>query len=144
MRLRSTELGLKAVEAIHTALERGGLKPVFVKREWRERHWLDIRSEIFDDQVALYHGSNWSVMALAFETFYGVAATRRSYTVSELIEAVPEFRQFVTYLTKVDPTFPGWEYIDTGLLSANEVMHPRFREKVARYYEQWKLFKAQP
>jgi hypothetical protein len=144
MRLRATEGGLKAVETIHTALERGGLKPVYEKRpEWRKVRWEEIRAEVFDDQVRLDNSSDWSLIALAFEKFYGVKATKRSYTVTELIEAVPEFRQFVTYLTKVDPSFPGWEYTYIGLLRRDQVLHPRFKEKIARYYEQWKRFKAE-
>jgi hypothetical protein len=42
-------------------------------------------------------------------------------------------------LTEVDPFFPSWEYALTG---SDEVFHPRFRRKMARYYEQWQRFKA--
>lgn len=143
MRLRATEVGEKAIETIHRAVERGGLKPVHTTREELESLWKQVSAEVFNDEVAIHNGSHWSVIAMALEKFYGVHATKRYNSTPEivLIEAIPEMRRFVTYLTKVDPFFPSWEY--TFLGGSEEVMHPRFKQKVARYYEQWKKFKAE-
>lgn len=143
MRLRTSELGRQAIDAIHRALERGGLKPDLEKREYREDTWKQLSAEFFNDEFMLHDGSNWAITALAFEQFYGEQTTKRYYTVQELIEAKPEIRQFVTYLTQVDPYFPSWEYVYVSSLSQDEVLHPRFKAKMARYHEYWKRFKAQ-
>ena len=60
-----------------------------------------------------------------------------------LIEASAEMRTFASYLTKADPSYPSWEYTYIGDVLWAPVMHPRFKQKIARYYEQWKQFKAQ-
>jgi hypothetical protein len=57
-------------------------------------------------------------------------------------EFTPEGRQFVAYLTKTDPYFPSWEFACPGTLE-DYAMHPRFRAKLARYYEQWRCFKSE-
>lgn len=143
MRLRSKLVGREAIESIHRALERGNLKPVFTAREAREKAWRELSARFFNDEVEIHHGSWWAVIALAFEKFYGVKATEQYNTTPEihLIEAAPEMRQFVAYLTEVDPFFPSWEYTYVGP-AADGTLHARFREKVARYYEHWKRFKA--
>jgi hypothetical protein len=111
VRLRALEVGRKAIEAIHRAIEKGGLKPTYGERKDREQLWEEIKAQVFNDEFPLHHGSTLSIIALAFEKFYGEKITKRLYTVQELIEAPPEMRQFVTYLTKMDRFFPSWEYI---------------------------------
>jgi hypothetical protein len=142
MRLRATELGRRAIEAIRLALERGELKPFLTKRESREEEWKHLSAELFDDAIAFHNFSNWAAVALAFEKFYGERTVHRYYTVQEIIAPKQEMQQFVTYLTKVDPYFPSWEYTYYKFLSQDEVLHPRFKAKMARYHEYWKRFKA--
>lgn len=144
MRLRSAEAGRMAVAAIQRALERGGLKPVYTKRSERENYWRKIASEVFDDNLPLDNQSDWALYALALERFYGVKATNQCYTTPELriIEAKPELRPFIAFLTASDPFFPSWEYTDVGW-GWEEVLHPRFRQKVARLYEKWREFNSQ-
>jgi len=40
---------------------------------------------------------------------------------------------FISYLTRIDPTFPSWEFPSAG--SEDDMLHPKFREKLARYHE---------
>ena len=141
MRLRATETGRLAINSIHRALERGGLKPVYTSKAQRDRLWEQISSEVFQDAVAINHASSWSVVAMALEEFYKINLTKRSYTVQPIIEALPEIREFVTYLTAVDPYFPSWEFTSTGD-PRDDVFNSRFKEKMARYYGEWKRFKS--
>ena len=142
MRLRRTEIGRKAIEAIHKAVERGDLKPVHTTKEARDSLWRQLSDGIFNDRVPIHQSSEWSIIAMALEKFYGVKSTKRYYTVQQIIEATPEMQDFVSYLTKVDPYFPSWEYTYVGD-ARDEILHPRFKQKIARYYEQWKRFKAE-
>ena len=143
MRLRATEAGRQAIEAVRRALERGRMKPVYTTREEREKYWQWFSAKVLGDDIDTSHHSRWSVIALALQKFYGVKATVQSYTTPTIhvIQASPEMRQFVTYLTKVDPFFPSWEY--TYATGDDETLHPRFTQKIERFYEQWKKFKAQ-
>jgi len=46
--------------------------------------------------------------------------------------AIPLRRPFIAYLTEIDPTFPSWEFPSTT--GDSDVLHPRFKEKIARYH----------
>jgi hypothetical protein len=46
----------------------------------------------------------------------------------------------VSFVTEVDPFFPSWEY---NYFGDDEIMHPYYKQRIARYYEQWKRFKAE-
>ena len=46
---------------------------------------------------------------------------------------------FITFLTNTDPNFPSWEYTFCGNRS-QEVFHPWFKLKTARYFEQWRRY----
>jgi hypothetical protein len=144
VRLRGIEEGRKAIESVRKALERGGLKPVYRTRKSREELWEWFSREVFNDEFELHHGSSWSLIAIALERFYGVKGTKRYNTAPGIlvIEAVPHMRQFIAYLSKIDPYFPSWEYTYIGS-PRDECLHPRFKQKIARYYEQWKRFEAE-
>jgi hypothetical protein len=141
MRLRGTAIGREAIEAVRRAVEKGGLKPVNITRQEREDHWKWFSTLVFDDEVPFLGGSEWIGISIAFEVLYGVKVTRRYNTTPKIqvINVIPEMRQFVTYLTQVDPFFPSWEYTYFG---NDGVMHPHYKQKIARYYEQWKRFKG--
>jgi hypothetical protein len=142
VRLRGIKVGREAIEAIQRALAKGNLKPTYNDREAAQWIWRRWSAEFYRDDFYLHNGSEWALLALAFEKFYGEPATKRhrNWPTVELIEAKPEMRQFITYLTDVDPFFPGWEYSLAGANS--QVLHPLFRKKIERYYEYWKRFKA--
>lgn len=141
MRLRATENGQKAIEAIHRALEQGGLKPFYRTEEAREKLWRWVYARVFDDEADIFDGT-W---ALALKQLYGVPLELGSGQLGDTTfssKTLPELRRFATYLTKVDPFFPSWEFTYVGSTS-DIVLHPRFKAKMARYYEYWKRFKAE-
>jgi hypothetical protein len=142
MRLRATEMGRQAIEVMRKALERGNLKPVYAKREERERLWKEMSATVLNDEVTVDPMSQWTLYARAFAAFFGDRTALKARPGFKYGEAVPEMRQFVTYLTEVDPYFPSWEYFSFGGGAPEEVLHPRFKVKMARYYEPWKRFQA--
>lgn len=58
-----------------------------------------------------------------------------------ITHSLPEVKRFIAYLTEIDPSFPGWEFTYVGD-TRDAMLHPKFRAKMARYYEHWKQFKA--
>jgi hypothetical protein len=91
----------------------------------------------YDSNSELY------VIALAFEHFYNEPLVVRKQ-IGEIRQeyACPKLRKFVTYLTGIDPNFPSWEYSYSGFYAVTQVVHPAFKKKMARYYEEWKKFKG--
>lgn len=143
VRLRAIDGGRAAVAAIRRALDGGRLKPIYAKRTERENYWRKISAQVFDDDLPLDNQSDWALYALALERFYGVHATNQYCTVPDvrIVEARQDFRPFLTFLTTSDPYFPSWEYTDVGW-GWDEVLHPRFKQKVARIYEEWREFNS--
>jgi hypothetical protein len=140
VRLRGTEAGRRAVEAVRRALERGGLKPSFGSRKERERVWREISAQVFDDELSAHFNIALGVYIQGLEHLYGADVICRRGERRQ--DFCPEVRQFVTYLSKVDPYFPSWEYADRPP-ATSELLEPRFKAKVARYHEQWKNFEAE-
>jgi hypothetical protein len=79
--------------------------------------------------------------ATALKQMYGVPLALDN-SEAFLSRTLPELRRFVSFLTEVDPYFPSWEFTFVGDMS-DTMLHPRFKVKMARYYEQWKRFKAE-
>jgi len=144
MRLRGTEVGRRAIETMRRALERGGLKPVYKNRESREELWKTISSEVLYDS----DDSEWKVYGFMVEKLHGVQTTipgsgyNPALSGMGLPQATDEWRRFRTYLTEIDPYYPSWEYTHIGM-TYDEALHPRMREKIARYFEYWKRFQAE-
>jgi hypothetical protein len=141
MRLRTNDIGREAIETVRFVLE-GNVSPASRSRKAKKLWtWEEVSPVFFDDYIGLHNGSNWSIVALAFEQFYGEdTVIRQPFGV---ILGKPIMRQFVAYLTKIDPYFPSWEYLYIGSLSQDEVLHPDFKKKIARYYKYWKQFKVE-
>jgi len=129
VRLRGTETGRRAIEAIRRALQRCNQKPAYDDRESCDDYWKSVSARVFDDRGAM--SIDWMDL---LEKIYGLRLKDK-----EIQTLSTEGRQFVAYLTKVDPYFPGWEFPHHAW---GYMMHPRFKMKWARYYEQWKRFKA--
>jgi hypothetical protein len=143
VRLRSIEVGREAIEEIQRALTKGNLKPTYNDREAAKWIWQRWSAEYYQDDFYLHNSSQWALIALAFGQFYGEPATKRYSILPSvmLIEAQPEMRKFITYLTNVDPYFPSWEYCLTA--GRTQVLHPLFKNKIERYYQHWKRFKSE-
>jgi hypothetical protein len=137
MRLRATPVGLTAIEAMHRALNAGNLAAHSTART-RESTWNWVRGRVFDDDFI----GDWTVVAQAFATFYGVLLPmRKDGNRGYSPEANPVMHQFLGYLTRVDPFFPSWEYTqDRG--PSDQATNPLFRRKIDRYYEAWKRFQS--
>jgi hypothetical protein len=141
MRLRGTETGRRAIQAIQAALQKGGLKPVHTTAESRAELWKWLTDRFYNDAVETRF-SGWTVIAVALERFYGVPLTNRFQTpLYEGVEAKPIVREFASYLTRVDPYYPSWEYTFVGD-PPYQVFNPGFRRKIERYHEQWLRFEA--
>jgi hypothetical protein len=141
MRLRKTELGRQAIAAIQSALEKGGLQPDFTSRKVREEVWAKLSANLFNDDMTRHFDADWNLYAKALEQFYGVKLTRRIalFDKGYIVEAAPEIRAFIAYLTEDDPYFPSWVY--TPSLPGSQIFHPQFKTKIERYYEAWKKYK---
>jgi hypothetical protein len=110
-----------------------------VKPEHREEAWEWISKRAYYDEL---HGSDVLIVNLArpLTMVYGLGLADAD---GRAIEAsIPELRRFLAFLTQVDPLFPSWEFVFVGGLQ-DQMLHPRYKAKLARYYEQWKRFKAQ-
>lgn len=135
VRLRTLEVGRRAIEATRRAFEKGNLKPAFTSRESRQREWARLSAQFFKD--------NWlsfKPIPSAFEAFYGEKLVFDR--VPPGVEDPRKRAQFIAFLTEVDPYFVCWEFCAPPDPS-DAVFHPRFRVKMDRYYEQWKRFKTQ-
>ncbi len=141
-RLRATELGRRAIEAMRKAIVRGHIKGS-LPQELRKKPpdwWKEITASLYEDQIDLSPLSGWAFMGQAFEKLYGGTFTHDYNRYAGRGEAIPEFRQFVTYLTKVDPFYPtqicrlGW---------GDQVLRPDFKEMTDRCYQHWQRFKAE-
>jgi hypothetical protein len=137
MRLRASELGRNAIEAVYRAAKRGGFKPAYSTREQIEEYLLkEFDNMVFKDEVEIFD-LHW---ARSLKQLCGVPVNddRDSY----LKQTLPQLRQFTSYLTKIDPYFPSWEFTFVGP-TPDAVLQPRFKAKIARYCEYWKRFKAE-
>jgi hypothetical protein len=121
------------------------LRPENGTQNARYSIWQGFVGQAFDDKTMLGDVTFLSVMAMAFAEYYdekaGMVAVdekirTKAYAVSQ------EMKNLVTYLTGIDPSFPSWEFTLEGISGYEAIVHPRFRQKIARYYECWKQFKA--
>lgn len=141
IRLRGTSAGTKAIEAVRLAFERGRLK-TYATRDARARGWKEFSDQVLNDKWLRDRNSPLFITALAFEHFYQErVVVRSSFGDIPQEHACSDLVKFVTHLTEVDPTFPGWDYSYSGFYAVTQVLHPAFQKKMARYYEQWKQFK---
>jgi len=137
LRLRKSELGLRAIDAMRRALERNGLRPAYRSQQQREDYWRQISAQVFADQLIGGTRVSWSFYAFALRKLYGANTTVPDKSLYSMFpDANHQMHRFFTYLTDVDPAFPSWEYVYLGL-PGGDVFHPQFRRKMDRYYEQW-------
>jgi hypothetical protein len=137
LRLRSSPAGRQAIQIVKKTLEEGNL-PTFRTNGIAEKEWERFSGQVLEDDWHTYPGSHLALLAEAFDAFYGEHISQRG-AIPSLLSAPKEMKQFVTYLTEVDPSFPSWEYCHP--YSSGEITHPRFKAKVARYYGEWKRFR---
>ncbi|MFI5069970.1 MAG: hypothetical protein ACHP8A_03675 [Terriglobales bacterium] len=142
-RLRRTDLGRSAIEAVHKAVVGGAVKLDCPKCDTPAQAWAEISRQFFKDDFGLSPGSLGAYYAQMLHTLYGENTIRVAEVGSVIKQewATPEFTDFITYLTDKDPFFPSWEYTFFGP-SYSEAFHPQFQAKMARIEDAWKQFKA--
>lgn len=144
VRLRGIEQGRRAIEAVRLAIARGELKPTYVKKQWRTYLWENLEAQFMRDYWFVHDEQNqgisqaWDFYANSLDEIFKTGTT--IFPVKQP-DMRPTIRQFVTYLTELDPYYPSWEYIDFGP-PWDGLCHPRFQQKMMRYDEAWKRFTA--
>jgi hypothetical protein len=140
VRLRATEEGRKAIEAVRAVLAKSNVKPGRHTREDREARWNEFSAVVLKDRWEINGNSLAYIIGLAFEAFYDEKTIQREPGDTRGPLAKPIIIDFIKFLTSVDPTFPRWEYSYSGFFQNVQVVHPKFKAKMARYHEQWKKF----
>ena len=154
LRLRASAKGHAAIEAIKDAVLNRELRAcgrrVYAEQHlgksaaaWRSEWWQVLENEFAKDR---FDCSSWRrVVALGLDQIYGDGMASplprneqppKSYSGEQpLIRtcALSMMNGFISYLTRIDPTFPSWEFPSAG--SEDDMLHPKFREKLARYHE---------
>lgn len=146
-RLISSQAGLQAIDAIRSVLHRPG-KPsqrTPSEAQTNDEFWKTLSFEFFDDEIRLDPMSTWAVNFQAFEVLHGrkVAAPTNPFVGRG--SAPPETVRFIAYLSQLDPNFPSWEYSycpNDAQGVVDEVMHPKFKAKINRYFEAWTQFET--
>jgi hypothetical protein len=140
MRLRGTALGRKAVTAIRTACERGHLKAFHRKVDGLEL-WKELSQRFLYDEIIVLPTRDWVIMAEAFRKLYPGSRAKPLNPRAEDGKATPVLREFVAYLTLVDPYFPSrlCRATDKG-----DILRPDFREMTDLCYQQWENFQGKP
>jgi hypothetical protein len=147
VRLRGIEEGRRAIEAVRLAIERGGLKPTYDKKNWRKELWEELESQFLRDYWFVHDEQNGGISqdgdfyANTLDEMYGTGTKVSRYVPTGKPDIRPTIRRFITYLTEIDPYYPSWEYISLGP-PWEGVCHPLFQRKIARYNEAWKGFMA--
>jgi hypothetical protein len=144
MRLRRSLAGQRAIGVMRQAMQAKMLRPENCTQNARYSIWQGFVGQAFGDKTMLGDATFLSVIAMAFEQYYGENATLLfdSQIPAKANALNPEMKRFVTHLTLVDPSFPSWEFTLTGMSGYEAILHPRFKQKIERYHECWKNFKA--
>jgi hypothetical protein len=154
MRLSGTGIGRGALDAMLRNLDPNnptrfypiGLFQVGLTRE----HELQSRRERFastkelqsHDHLTVELLTDLTIMVHAFAHLYGEDIPVKFNPFSGVVEPTQEVSDFVAYLTRVDPYFPSWGYFYASpWMSGNQILHPNFRQRVAKYYEHWRAFR---
>src|SRR5258708_22312696 len=130
-RLRGSEQGRGVIRIVQKVVATQKFRP-----ERDPTYWSSLEDHLFRDKYWELAGSGpgeWArVLGLTFDKYHGahVMVARPG-----LVPIFDRIIEFVSYLTGVDPAFPGWEF--PAAASSDDMLHPRFRAKVARYYEVW-------
>jgi len=141
-RLRKTELGRSAIDAVHKALLSGHVHLECPKCGTPADAWAQLSARFFKDDFGLYPATNTAYYAQMLHALYG-EDTVRVVTVGDFKQewAIPEFIAFITFLTDKDTFFPSWEY--TYMVPVySQAFHQKFHAKMARIEDAWKQFKA--
>jgi hypothetical protein len=147
VRLRGIEEGRRAIEAVRLAIERGGLKPTYDKKSWRKELGEELEAQFLRDYWSVRDEQNGGISqdvdfyANTLDEMYGTGTKVSRFMPKGKPDMRPTVRQFITYLTEIDPYYPSWEYFNLGP-PWEGVCHLLFQRKMTRYHEAWKHFIA--
>jgi hypothetical protein len=134
VRLRGSQQGRDVIRIVESTLANKELRGYKTKQD-RQRYWQLVQYSFFKDEFSNPGTArdHWArLIGLAFDQYYGehVLISQRGMRGS-----FARGNEFVTYLTDIDPAFPSWEFAST--LSEEDMFHPRFMAKIARYHAMW-------
>jgi hypothetical protein len=137
VRLRKSQLGRSAIEAVHQAYVRRKIKPDCAACQKSAKTWTRLAAQFYDDRVSIS-----ASYAHYLNAIYGEKTVNINYVGTIRQEApVLEITPFMTYLTDKDPYFPSWEFVDPESENS-QPFHPGFQEKMARIEEAWREFQS--
>jgi len=135
VRLRGSKQGRDVIQIVERTLANKQLN-IYKNAKERQEYWTLLQDSFFKDEYTNYGGTardHWArLIGLAFDQYYG------EHVLISHVNQIPSFtraNEFMTYLTNVDPSFPSWEFAST--LSEEDMFHPRFAAKMARYHAIW-------
>jgi hypothetical protein len=133
-RLRGSEKGREVVQTIENIVAQEKLE-LYSTKQLKQEYLKSLRGRFYNDEYLLSEHWDWSDMLL-----YGF---NKYFDESISVPDRARVRDFVAYLTSIDPTYPSWEFVSSG--SQEDMLHPRFRSKIKRYHEAWiKFNESQP
>jgi hypothetical protein len=134
VRLRGSQQGRDVLQIVENTLANKQLR-VYKNTKERQEYWKLLQDVFFKDQYTNpgTDRDHWArLIGLAFDQYYGEdvlishGGRRPSFA---------RANEFMIYLTNIDPSFPSWEFAST--LSEEDMFHPRFAAKMARYHALW-------
>ena len=143
MRLRKTEAGRMAIEAVHQALVHRRIKPLCAGCQTRDETWATLSNQFYKDDFGANLTTLGAYYAQMLHALYGEDTVSVVKVGDMITQEWPrsEFGAFITFLTDKDPYFPSWEFYNEGRMYL-EAYHPRFQAKMARIEDAWKEFNA--
>ncbi|MBZ5495369.1 MAG: hypothetical protein LAP85_03125 [Acidobacteriia bacterium] len=142
IRLRRLPEGREAIRMMRQALASKRLRPENQTQDAQYYIWQSLAAQVFDDEESIADFMFRYVIGEAFRVYCGEATTIPTDPTKAVPKITPEMKRFFSYLTAVDPSYPSWEYTIDGIDGADAILHSRFKQKITRYYECWKQFKA--
>jgi hypothetical protein len=142
IRLRRISEGREAIRVMRQALAEKRLRLENQTQDAQYYKWQGAVAQLFDDEESIGDSMFRFVVAEALRAYYAKATTIPTDPTKTVPKITLEMKRFFSYMTVVDPTYPSWEFTSDGIHGADSTLHPRFRQKIARYYECWKEFKA--
>jgi hypothetical protein len=134
VRLRGSQQGRDVIQIVKRTIANKQLK-FYKNKEEQQGEWEMLQYSFFKDEYTSGGTArdHWvGLIGLAFEQYYGdQVLIARGHRRPSFTRA----NEFMTCLTSVDPNFPSWEFAST--LSEEDMFHPRFKAKIARYYAIW-------
>ena len=137
VRLRGSPEGREAISIVERASakdQRYCGHRLYQTEETRRNNWKSLEGQFIRDEFESGLSSWGTLIAVALDQEYGDHFSVPFFEKGTRISG-PSFRRFLSEMTKVDPTFPGWEFPSTT--NREDMLNPAFHRKIRRYHEAW-------